>query len=404
MKLRLLLATVLFSTITAFSQTNFEPGYIIQTNGTQVDCLIKNEDWKGSPTTFLYKLSENGETQIGTLDNIVEFGSDQSFKYIKTTVEIDQSTDVVNNLKYDRNPNLKMETLFLKILVEGKASLYFTLKDNTPRYFYSKDGGDIEQLIYKRYLVSRIKMGKNEHYKQQLATDLNCSTLSNSKFKDLQYKSNALINLITKYNSCENSESVVYNKNTNKAKFNLSLRPGVTFTSLSIQRRGDEQINFDSNTGIRIGVEAEYIFPFNNGKWSVFVEPTYRNYKAEKEYLYVDMITFQKYTTITVDYTSIELPLGGRHYMYLNKDAAFFIDGAVIMDLTMLGSEINSSNEDSYDLNVKADAALAFGLGFRYKNKYSVQARYHSARKILNYENIDSAYNSFAIIAGYNFL
>jgi hypothetical protein len=116
------------------------------------------------------------------------------------------------------------------------------------------------------------------------------------------------------------------------------------------------------------------------------------------------MITFQKYTTITVDYTSIELPLGGRHYMYLNKDAAFFIDGAVIMDLTMLGSEINSSNEDSYDLNVKADAALAFGLGFRYKNKYSLQARYHSARKILNYENIDSAYNSFAIIAGYNFL
>ena len=373
MKLRILFATILFSTVSVISQTNFEPGYLIKTNGTKVECLIKNEDWKGSPTTFIYKMDENGETNIGSLDNV-------------------------------SNPNMKEETLYLKTLVEGKASLYFTLKDNTPRYFYSNDGGEIEQLIYKRYLVTRTKMGNNERYKQQLATDLICNDLTEKNYADVQYKTNSLVNMFTKYNTCENSESVVYSKNTNKAKFNLSFRPGVTFTSLSIHRRGDEQINFDSNTGIRIGLEAEYILPFNNGKWSVFIEPTYRNYKAETEFLYVDMITFQRYTLITAEYNSIELPLGMRHYMFLNEDAAFFIDAAVLMDITTLDSKITSSEESSYDLNVSADSALAFGVGFRYKNKYSVQARYHSARQLLNYENIKSAYNSFAIVAGYNFL
>ncbi|WGF92455.1 outer membrane beta-barrel protein [Aequorivita marisscotiae] len=404
MKLNLFFATLLLATVSAFSQTNFEPGYIIQSNGTQVDCLIKNEDWKGSPTTFVYKLSENGETKIGSVATINEFGSKQSFKYIKATVQIDQSSDVVNNLTFERNPEYKEETVFLKTLVSGKASLYFTFHENAPRYFYSVGDGEIEQLIYKRYLVTRIKMGTNEFYKQQLANSLTCNSVTENNFENLQYKMSNLVNIITKYNDCENSESIVYNKNKQKAKFNLSVRPGVAFSSFSMQRRGDELLHFDSDMGIRVGLEAEYILPFNNGKWSIFIEPTYRSYKTEKQYLYVDMITFQKYTTISVNYTSVELPLGGRHYMFVNKDAAFFIDAAVIMDLTTLDSEITSTDEDSYDLNVSADAALAFGLGFRYKNKYSLQARYHSGRQLLNYDNINSTYKSFAIVAGYNFL
>ncbi len=404
MKLRLLFATILFSTINVFSQTNFVHGYLIKTNGTKVDCLIKNEDWKGSPATFIYKMDENGETNIGSLDNVMEFGADQSFKYVKATVTIDQSSDVVDNLTYERKPEMKEETIFLKTLVDGKASLYYTLKNNTPRYFYSKDGGEIEQLIFKRYLVTRTKMGNNERYKQQLATDLVCDELKEKTYADLQYKTNALVNFFIKYNDCENSESVVFNKNANKAQFNLSLRPGVTFSSFSLQRRGDAKVEFDGNTGIRIGLEAEYVAPFNNGKWSVFIEPTYRNYKAEEEVIYVDMMTFQRSTLVTANYNSIEMPLGVRHYMFLNKDAAFFVDVAILMDASILDSKITSSEEMSYELEVDADAALAFGVGFRYNNKYTIQARYHSSRQLTNYENISSAYNSFSIVAGYNFL
>lgn len=89
--------------------------------------------------------------------------------------------------------------------------------------------------------------------------------------------------------------------------------------------------------------------------------------------------------------------------MYINQDAAFFIDTAFIMSIATLDSKITSSNEAGYDLNVRANTALAFGFGFKYQNKYSLQARYHTPQQIVNYLNIDSAYDSFSLIVGYNF-
>ena len=404
MKIKLLLLTAIITTTNVFSQTTFEPGYIILNNGTKTSCLIKNEDWKGSPKTFEYKFEENGEVKLGSIDNVTEFGSGNSFKYIRAIVEVDQSTDVVNNLTDVRAPIMKEETLFLKTLAEGKASLYYTEKENIKRYFFKVDDNEIQQLIYKRYLVTRIKMGKNEYYKQQLATTLTCGNVNENDFENLEYKNNKLINIITAYNNCENSETTLYGKTENKTAFNLTIRPGITFSSFSFRSSGNERLNFDNKSGFRIGLEAEYVLPFNNGKWSIFIEPTYRNYSSEKEYVYVDFNTFQKTTLITVDYNSIELPIGGRHYMFINQNAAIFLDAAILMDISLMDSKIDSSNENRYDLDVSADAAIAFGVGFRFKNKYSLEVRYHTPRQLLNYDNIDSAYNSFALIAGYNFL
>jgi len=404
MKSKLLILTILLSAFQAFSQNKFEPGYFIQDNGTKTDCLIKNEDWRGSPSTFEYKLGENSEVKIGSIVNIKEFGSAESFKYVKATLDVDQSTDVVNNLTDVRNPIMKEETLFLKILAEGKASLYYTEKENIKRYFYKLENGEIEQLIYKRYLITSMKIGTNERYKQQLATTLTCTDLKENSFENLEYKKLKLISLITNYNSCEGAETILYGKMEKGGSFNLSIRPGVTFSSLSIQLQGDEEVNFENKTGFRIGLEAEYILPFNNGKWSVFVEPTYRNYSSEATIVDDSFPTITNINVITVEYNSIEFPMGGRHYMFLNKDAAFFVDAAAIMDLSTLDSKLESSRGGNYNLEVTADLALALGVGFKFKNKYSVEARYHSPRQLLNYNNMVSSYNSFSLIAGYNFL
>lgn len=404
MKLKLLFTILLLSGISVFSQTNYESGYIIKTNGQRVDCLIKNEDWKGTPSTFEYKLEENGDIKTGNVSNIKEFASSENFKYIVATLPVEQSSDKVGNLTYDRNPTFKEETLFLKVLVEGNASLYYTIKDNDNRYFYKTNDGEIEQLIYKRYLTNNKRIAQNNRYKQQLATDLVCSTLQNEKFNKLEYNKTRLTNLFKNYNSYQNTESVVYEKIDYDHGFNLSIRPGLTSGSASLQKAGEAKINFDSNTGLRIGLEAEYIFPFNNGKWSIFIEPTYRTYKAEKEFLYVDFITIKKTTLITTEYNSIELPIGARYYMFLNKESAFFLNAAVLIDATILDSKIDSSDEGGYDLDIKSDVAMAFGAGFKFKNRYSIEARFHTPRNLTNYQNISSSYQSFSLIAGYNFL
>lgn len=403
-KLNLSFVICLLSITTVFSQTSFEPGYIIKSNGQKIDCLIKNEDWKGSPTTFEFKTDENSEVKLGDISTIKEFGSADNFKYIRATTEVEQSSDKVGKLTEDRNPVYKEETIFLKVLVEGKASLYYTLKDGNNRFFYKVDDGEIEQLIYKRYINKNRNIANNNYYKQQLATTLLCSTLSSGSYDKLEYKKTKLTNQFIKYNSCINSEFIVYAIKDYDYGFNLSIRPGITFGSASILKAGNEKINFDNKAGIRIGLEAEYILPVNNGKWSIFIEPTYRNYTAESTVeLNRNFPTMRSTTLVTLTYNSIELPIGGRHYMFLNQNAAFFIDAAIILDATVLDSKIESSNESSYDLDVKADAAMAFGVGFKYKRKYSLEARLHTGRNITNYKEISTSFQSFSLIAGYSF-
>lgn len=405
MKFKLIFAITLLSGISVIAQTDYESGYIIKTNGQRVDCLIKNEDWKGSPNTFNYKLEENGEVKIGNITNIKEFGSGENFKYIVKTLLVEQSSNNVGKLTEDRNPILKEETLFLKLLVEGDASLYFTVKDNNNRFFYKMKEGEIEQLIYKRYTTFNKRIAENNRFKQQLVTDLVCSTLQNESFDKLEYKQTKLITLFEKYNACQNSEAIVYEKKDFKYGFNLSIRPGVTFGSAYIHKVGDEKLNFESKTGFRIGLEAEYIFPFNNGKWSLFIEPTYRTYTADKEMsINEGFPTMQNTTVVTIEYNSIELPIGGRYYIFLNEDSAFFINAALLIDISTLDSSISSSNESSYDLNFHSDATTAFGAGFKFKNKYSIEARYHSSRNLINYMNAKAPFKSFSLIAGYNFL
>jgi hypothetical protein len=404
MRFKLLLLTILATGFNAFSQTSFEPGYITFTNGTTTNCLIKNEDWKGGPRNFEYKIDENSEVKIGSVLNVKEFGSSENFKYIAATLPVEQSSDKVGNLTEDRNPIFKEESLFLKVLVEGNASLYYTLKETNNRFFYKMNDGKIEQLIYKRYITSNKEIAKNNRYKQQLATDFVCSKSQNPNFDKLEYKQSSLISSFKNYNACIGSEAVTYKNKDYEYGFNLSLRPGVTFGAASVLKAGDEKINFDSKTGFRIGLEAEYILPFNNGKWAIFIEPTYRNYNAEKEVVYVDFFTIKKTTLITVEYNSVELPIGARYYMFLNKKSALYVNAAVLIDASVLDSKIESSNEDSYDLDIKADAALAIGFGFKFKNKYSLEANYHSPRNISNYLNVSSSYQSFSLIAGYNFL
>ena len=192
MRTELTILVFLFLPAILLSQNTFEEGYLIFNNGTRLSCLIKNEDWRENPQSFIYKLHENGETQIGNLSSVKEFGSGEYFRYIRATVEIDQSSDKVNNLSYERNPIMKEQTLFLKVLAQGKASLFYSDRENLRRYFYSIDDGEIEQLIYKPYMASVTKLAKNERYKQQLANHLDCSTWDLSRFEKLEYKKNSL--------------------------------------------------------------------------------------------------------------------------------------------------------------------------------------------------------------------
>jgi hypothetical protein len=146
MQRQFLFLLIAIITINCYSQISFEKGYFINNSGHKINCLIKNMDWGFNPTQFNYKLSANDELKTATTKLAKEFSVNNNIlKYIRSTVNIDRSTEDTDNISRNKNPIFKKEELFLKVLVEGKANLYFYENGDIQRFFYNVDNSDIEQ-------------------------------------------------------------------------------------------------------------------------------------------------------------------------------------------------------------------------------------------------------------------
>ena len=275
MKNQLLFLLTIILSLNCYSQISFEKGYYIDNNDQRINCFIKNIDWKDNPTEFEYKLTENSEPLLATIKSAKEFGVDNISKYIRSTVDIDRSIDNVNSMvliSKQKNPEYQEEELFLKVLLEGNASLYLFAVSNSQKFFYSNDGSKIEQLIYKKYLdLETNRVSTNNGYRQQLWNDLKCPTFKISKVENLDYNKKELVRFFEAYNNCHNQESVSFEEKEKRDLFNLSIRPGLNSSSLSVVGglTNTRNFDFDNELGLRFGIEAEIILPFNKNKWAI---------------------------------------------------------------------------------------------------------------------------------------
>lgn len=404
MKKQLLFLLTILS-FNCYSQISFEKGYYIDNTNQKINCLIKNMDWKDNPTEFEYKLSENSESKKATIETIKEFGIDNFSKYVRSTVNIDRSSEKINNLSNDKNPIFKKEKLFLKVIVEGKAILYEYVDGNLKKYFYSKQNSNIEQLIFKSYKTNDNKVGENNRFRQQLFVDLKCPNFKTSKIQNLEYKKNSLAQFFTEYSKCHNQESINFEPKQKRDLFNLTIRPRINSSSLTINNSlsASRDTDFENNIGFGFGVEAEFILPFNKNKWSIIIEPTYQSYRSQK-------ITNSNNVSggelkANADYSSVEIPLGLRHYFFLNNSSKIFINASYIIDLSLKSSIEFTRNDGSKisSLNIKTRPNIGFGIGYNQNDKYSLEMRYQIGREVLSdYINWNSEYKTVSIIFGYS--
>lgn len=395
MKKSLLFLLLTFFTA-AFSQIRFEKGYIINNKDEKSEVLIKNEDWSLNPTNFIYKNSEDGSELTAKIENVKEFGVYNFSKYVRFTGPIDQSRDDLQDLGTEKNPKWLEQTVFLQQLAEGKRSLYSYNNSKILRFFYEDGDTKITQLIYKRYLgENSSNIYINNEFRSQLANSF-AGDVDGDKFDNLPYKAQSLTNLFKKYNL---SDSVL-KSDSEKSSFNLYIKPGISFNSAKFQISGgsDLDTDFESKLSPRFGVQLEFILPTRRNKWSVFVEPTYQTYKQESKNVGL--------SPAMIEYSSIELPIGVRYYMFLNKDAKLFLEGFVNVADFQIGENYityqipGTSAEKTYEL--QSQVTVGGGIGFSYKNKYSVSAKYVAKDLSRKYLFFKLPYNSFFISAAYN--
>jgi hypothetical protein len=124
MKSHLLLLILFLITAGSYGQVKFEKGYFINNENQRIDCYIKNYDRERTPAEIEYRLSEKGVSAKHTIDSIKEFGITGGSIFIRAAIKIDRSSNEITSLSKQRNPLWSDEQLFLKVLTEGKATLY----------------------------------------------------------------------------------------------------------------------------------------------------------------------------------------------------------------------------------------------------------------------------------------
>lgn len=392
---------LLVLSITGFAQINFQKGYFINNTGEQVDCLIKNVDWKDNPTVFKYKLSETSEIKTNTIKNVSEFVIIGISKYVRSNVQIDRSSSKLSDLSLNRAPEFKEEELFLKVLVEGDRTLYRYNDNLILRFFYKIDSSEIKQLVYKLYSTAKegnSYFGENEMFRQQLFNNVNCESKTINSFLNISYRQKSLMKVFSAHNECKGGVVENYNQGTKSDWFNLRLRPGANYSSLKIEapESRDRNVDFGAKASFRFGVEFEFVLPFNNDKWSLFVEPTYQYYKNKKKDVYY---TPSKTIDYVVDYKSIEAPVGLRYKVFINDKLNVFFNTAYVYDFEF-GSKINRTLIK--DLEVSTRSNIIFGVGGEFADKFSFEFRFGTSRNLIG-DNIywDSKYNTSSIIFGY---
>jgi len=314
MKKQIFLFVITILSFNCYSQISFEKGYYINNSNQKITCLIKNIDWKNNPTEFKYRLSENGEIQNATIQNVKEFGFFNTSKYIRQTVDIDKSSDLLKNLSKEKTPVFEEEELFLKILVEGKANLYEYSESNMLRYFYKTENSEIKQLVHKSYRIQDYIL-KNNQFRQQLWNDLKCPNMKIRRVENIDYKKNDLIKFFTNYSKCNDDDLNFVEQKEKRNLLNLTIRPRLISSSLVVENTiRDANSDFGNKIGFGLGLEAEYILPFNKNKWSIFAEPTYQTFKGE-ENVEISNVSGGMLET-KVDYKSIEVPVGIRNYFF----------------------------------------------------------------------------------------
>lgn len=390
-------------TIDTLSQIYFEKGYFVDSSNEKVECLIKNIDWKNNPTEFKFRISQNATVQNASIEGIREFGIYGVCKYVRALVLIDRSSDEVNKLTYERNPVLETEQLFLKVLIEGDASLFLYENANLTRFFYSLKDSAIDQLVYRRYL-SDDRIAHNNYFRQQLFNELSCQSILSKDVEGLRYNRNDLEQLFIKYNECVSSEFIKYEPVRRERSIKLSFRPGLTYSELAISNPLTDlwDTDFGSKFGARLGIEAEFVLPFNKNKWGVIVEPTYQYFQSERTRESTDILGL--IIVSKIDYQSIELPIGIRYYLFINDLSKMFLNFSFIVDFSG-NSSIEYTRPDGFALNsleVRSGINFGLGLGYKYKDKYSVSIRAQTSRDILrDYVFWSSSYRAFSIICGY---
>jgi len=416
--MRYILVVVLLFSFEVNAQTGFEKGYFIDNNDIKTECLINNRDWLSTPDDFRYKLSEDSEILETSINFVRSFRIyDTEHYYQRFNVMMDKSANVSSIDTENLPVKLTLKKKFLKVLIEGEASLYEYSK-GSPIFFYNIKGSDVTQLVYKKYVDAKNLTRENTEFRKELFDNLKCNSFTFERFLNIDYLKDELTDLFEDYNQCVNSEYSNFQTNLTKSVFSINANVGFTSSSVnssyyfsSSGERYDGEVDFDNQINLLVGLEFETKLAFNRNKWAFFVAPSYQSYKETTKEAF---LREQYIGDLTVKFSYLEIPFGVRHYMYLSNNRAnisisvayapviFFDKNESYMFRQDEGFIFAPGFGEQKRVNT---STILFGVGYDFNEKTGIKLNFYPRRKITSNEDFISNMNGLmTLMASYKLL
>lgn len=428
MKFSLTLFTLSLSVIlSGHAQNNWQKGYVVTNDNDTLKGFIDQKEWDLNPKKITFtKNKERGEPKIFSAKQISYFEIENAGFYQRHVVSI--SKDNVG-IGFSRNYYVKnvVDTVFLRILQQGKYVTLFNFKDEIKNRFYIKNGDqNAVELIYQLYQDKGIER-QNEQYKTQLKFIAETSGTYAGKLgwliKKATYDNRSLLNIVSAINGT-GAEKTNNDRQKPKTKpaLNLFLGGGVSMSILSYkanstglpwikdQRRSRSVSN---NPYVTVGVSLipsprvgksiiRLDVSYNSANFNTVTTNTGISSKAEIDYTFLQ-------NTISVTPQFI--------YNFYNKDNfKFFIGVGIRMNnstyqnnvytITSLYPSSNvTSIEDYYHLK-KFWLSAPIEAGITLNKKFVICLAYNHALESIKSNGMEwyEAINSVRLGVGYNLL
>lgn len=389
------LFTLLFSlalSISASAQRDFERGYFIDDNDNKLECLIQNEKWLFSPEEVFYKLNENSEVKSFTVENCKEFKIGDEGVFMRVSADFPITQSKLKKKELNSNPELLQKTAFVQNIVKGNASLFWFVDNNGIVYLYSKNGGAIKPLLYKKYILEDLKIKENNIFRTQLIKDFECG--NQPIIQKTEYRRKSIIKYFEFLNQCSGDGNYEVFERTAKQKANflitLKVWAGMQQNSYETETTNPPRTySFEDEIGAKFGGELEAFFPyFGYKKASVFLSVQFS--KVGNTFTFPPNDVNERF--FEADYSVIEVALGGRYYFELAEKSSLFVDLALAANVysNSIINETTTSNitglSSTEEIGTSFDDRLggSFGLGYSYNKRIYLRLGLLATQNVLD--------------------
>jgi hypothetical protein len=416
MKLRLLVFLFCgFCNRPAFAQQKFLPGTLLLNNGDTLTGYLSEIYGRISPSQVVFKtrLSDAGMTYSPSELRWFRFQpGDWYFSYMGP---LETSSLHPNSLSYDSAMTTKNDTLFIRAVLLGRASLFYA-RDRNDRIhlFMKKPNTRVVELGYKKFYIDEVVVANyqnkitrraimdNQLYKAQLMQAFSdCQYLAASITQQpLTYSKTDLEKLFERYNQCRGSK-IEYREPPDNGRAVFTINGGINYSRLeysseSYPRWNDYQLN--ASLGGAFGIGGDFLLPRTQGQWGFFNELSLKsfsatgNYEDQQDVLKLDMIYLQLATMM-------------RYYLKTDRHEVRPFFAAGICNNVLISSQTIDNSEHPEDLSVFDDLrsyeqGLIFSFGIYYK-RLNGELRYEFSNGTSAYTSLSSPARTAYLLIGY---